>query len=126
MRVLIVDDNRDIVSSLMEMLRLVGHECKGVPDANNIVREVREFAPEVVILDITMPGKSGWAAAREIRAVLPQVRPTLIGISGDYQKASDKILAEMSGFDHYLMKPADPKRVIALLAEIPRNTVRRK
>ncbi len=118
LRVLVVDDNPDMVSSMMALLRLEGHDCKGLPDANDIVQVVREYEPHAIIMDITMPGKNGWAAAREIREEVHHLRPMLIGISGDYRKETFKMMGEMSGFDHYLVKPADPKAVMALLAKI--------
>jgi DNA-binding response OmpR family regulator len=64
----------------------------------------------------------GWEAARRIRALIPGKRPLLIGISGQYTKGADKILAEMSGFDYYLMKPADPKVLLTLVANAQSRT----
>ena len=76
---------------------------------------MREFDPDVVLLDIGLPGRNGWDVARQIREQIPGKRPMLICITGQYTKGADKILAEMAGFDYYLVKPTDPKVLFALL-----------
>ena len=118
-RVLVVDDNRDIVLTFVELLRLAGNNCKGCHSGEEALVCVREYDPDVVLLDIRMPGMSGWDVAQAIRRELPGKRPMLIGISGEHTKGEDKILAEMGGFDYYLLKPADPKVLMALLDKAP-------
>jgi len=115
LRVLVVDDDRDMVLSLMALLRTEGYETRGLHDARNILQQVHEYDPEVVILDIAMPGRTGWEAARAIRSGLPDKRPLLIGISGEHTRGSDRIHSQTSGFDFYLMKPCDPKVLLTLL-----------
>src|SRR5438132_8468026 len=101
-RVLVVDDNRDIVLTTMALLRLEGHESKPCYDGSEVYDCVREFDPDVVLLDIGLPGRNGWDVARQIREQIPGKRPMLICITGQYTKGADKILAEMAGFDYYL------------------------
>ncbi|HEX2474412.1 MAG TPA: response regulator, partial [Lacipirellulaceae bacterium] len=81
---------------------------------------VRDFDPEVVLLDIAMPHLSGWEVARTIREQFGR-RVTLIGISGKYNHCADNILSETVGFDHYVMKPYDPQALLALIAHPPRR-----
>lgn len=114
LRVVVVDDNKDIVATTMALLRLEGHEATPCYNGSDVLGLVRESNADVVLLDIGLPGMSGWDVARQIRAQIPGRRPMIIGITGEYTKGADKVLAEMAGFDYYLVKPADPKVVAAL------------
>lgn len=115
LRILVVDDDRDLVLSLTALLRTEGYDARGVHDAANILQNIREYDPDVVILDIAMPGKTGWEAAKEIRAGLPGRKLALIGISGEHVRGADRALSEINGFDFYLMKPCDPNVLLTLL-----------
>jgi len=114
MRVLVVDDNDDIVLTMVELLTAIGHESMGCYNGEEAVECVREYDPDVVIMDIGMPVKSGWQAAQEIRAEHGR-RPVLIAVSGEYTKGSDKVLSKIKGFDYHLTKPVDPKALVALM-----------
>jgi DNA-binding response OmpR family regulator len=115
LRVLVVDDDRDQVLSLSALLRSEACDVRGLHDAADILQQVREYDPDVVILDIAMPGKTGWDAAKEIRAGLRDRKLVLVGISGEYVRGSDRTLSEMNGFDFYLMKPCEPNVLLMLL-----------
>jgi DNA-binding response OmpR family regulator len=115
LRVLIADDDRDSVLTLMMLLRHEGHEVRGVYTGNQAMAAIRGFDPDVVLLDIALPELSGWEVARNIRTRHGAERPMLIGISGEYKHGSDRILSEILGFDHYLVKPYAPADLLALL-----------
>ena len=116
-RVLVADDDRDTVITLTMLLRDEGYEVQGVNTGRNVIGAILDFSPDAVILDINLPDLSGWEVARRIRERRgPQ--PLLIGISGEYKKGADKVLAHISGFDHYLVKPYDPKMIFAALDEL--------
>jgi CheY-like chemotaxis protein len=117
LRVLIADDERDTVLTLTELLREEGHETHGVYDGNDVMPALREFDPDVVLLDISMPGMIGWDVARKIRQVCGQQRPLLIAISGVYKEAADQILGKLAGFNYYLAKPYDPSVLMTLLRD---------
>ena len=117
LRVLIADDERDTVLTLTELLREEGHETHGVYDGNDVMPAIREFDPDVVLLDISMPGMTGWDVARKIRQVCGQERPLLIAISGVYKEAADQILGKLAGFNYYLAKPYDPSVLMTLLRD---------
>lgn len=117
LRVLVADDNADNVVSMELLLRQRGYATLGVFDGQAALDAVKAFDPDVVLLDIGMPKLSGWAAAREIRKISAR-RLTLIGISGEYLQHSDQALAKLSGFDHYLRKPAEPEQVFDLLQSV--------
>ena len=116
-RVLVADDDRDTVITLTMLLRDEGYEVQGVSTGRNVIGAILDFSPDAVILDINLPDLSGWEVARRIRERRgPQ--PLLIGISGEYKKGADKVLAHISGFDHYIVKPYDPKMIFAALDEL--------
>jgi DNA-binding response OmpR family regulator len=115
LRILIADDERDIVLTMMMLLRHEGHEVRGVYSGRQVLDAIHGFDPDVIVLDIALPELSGWEVARKIRTDPHGNRPMIIGISGEYRHGVDKVLSEMVGFDHYLIKPCDPNAVIALL-----------
>lgn len=109
MRILIADDDRDSVLTLALLLREEGHVVRSVHSGGEVMNAVRDFDPEVVLLDIAMPLLSGWELARMIRKQSGG-RVTLIGISGKYNHSADNLLSGTLGFDHYVLKPYDPQR----------------
>lgn len=115
LRIVIADDERDTVLTLMMLLGEEGHEVRGVYTGRQVLDAVRSFDPDVVVLDIAMPDLSGWEVARTIRTQSDGKRRLLIGMSGEYMNSVDKLLATVVGMDHYLLKPCSPDRLLALL-----------
>ena len=115
LRILVADDERDTVLTLMALLREEGHETRGVYKGTEVMSAMDTFDPDAVLLDISMPGMSGWEVARTIRAAHGDERPLLIAISGVYKLAADQILGKIAGFNHYLAKPYDPSVLLTLL-----------
>jgi diguanylate cyclase (GGDEF)-like protein/PAS domain S-box-containing protein len=117
-RVLLADDERDMVLTLSELLRQEGYETRGVFKGTDVLPAVEDFNPDVVLIDIAMPDRSGWEIAREIRARHGPERPTLIAISGMYKQTADQMLGRLGGFNYYLAKPCDPGVLFALLRKV--------
>jgi len=115
LRVLVVDDERDTVLTLLELLRDEGHETRGLYRGTDAIAAMQSFDPDVVLVDIAMPDMSGWDVAREIRANCGASRPLLIAISGLYKQSADQILGKLAGFNHYIAKPYDPSVLLAML-----------
>jgi DNA-binding response OmpR family regulator len=115
LRILIADDERDTVLTLMMLLRDEGHEVRGVYTGRQVLDAVHGFDPDVLVLDIAMPDLSGWEVARTIRTHPDGKRRLLIGISGEYKNSVDKLLSTVVGFDHYLLKPCHPNALVALI-----------
>ncbi len=105
-RVLVVDDNRDSAESLTLMLGLQGHESRCVHDGREALAMGAVYQPDVVILDIGMPGLNGYDTARLVRAQSWGKDLTLIAVTG-WGRPDDKRRAEEAGFDHHLVKPVD-------------------
>lgn len=114
-RVLVVDDNRDIVTTLTAFLRMDGYETCEAFDGFEALHALEDFKPDALIVDIAMPGMSGWEVARAIRQRVSGRRPMLIAISGEYELAANKLWREKGGFDYCLSKPCDPNVVLNLL-----------
>jgi DNA-binding response OmpR family regulator len=114
--VLIADDDRDNANMLAVVLRDEGHEAVCALRGDEALEMCRLFRPDVVIADVNMPGMSGYAIARELRARHGNLAPLLIAISGVWTNTSDRLLGQSVGFDHYLVKPFDLKEVVRLIA----------
>jgi DNA-binding response OmpR family regulator len=123
LNILLADDERDAILTLSTLLIQDGHTVSAVYSGNDVLESVRRYKPDVCILDIEMPGKSGYAAAREMSAALaPELRPVLIAISGKWTETTDRLLGLSLGFDHYFLKPVDPQRLLGFLDDIANGT----
>lgn len=115
LRILVADDEPDSVSALKLLLNDEGHDVVGLSKGAEVMRTIEQFKPDAVVLDIAMPDMSGYEIAKEIRKRYGVITPLLIAITGRYKQASDKMLGQIVGFDHYLLKPYEPKELLALL-----------
>jgi signal transduction histidine kinase len=114
-RVLLVEDNADVAESTAMMLGVAGHSVRVVSDGTRALSEVAQFEPEVILLDIGLPGMDGYELARRLRQ-MPQVRGMLLVAVTGYGQAADQARGAEAGFDHHLLKPVDPGALIALIA----------
>ena len=115
LRVLIADDDRDAASMLAVLLRDEGHEVHTVLRGDEVLDLVRLFRPDALLLDVNMPGMSGYAIARELKQRYAIATPLMIGISGVWTKTPERLLGEAVGFDYYLVKPYDPDQLLRIL-----------
>ena len=120
LRVLVADDERDAAVSLALLLQMEGYEVREVYRGDAVLYMVRDFRPDAILLDIGMPGMSGYEAAREIKELYGQDAPLLVAITG-WSGPSDRILAKLVGFHHHVAKPYDSDQVLALLAPLSRS-----
>ncbi|MGZ5198914.1 MAG: PAS domain S-box protein [Telluria sp.] len=104
LRVLVVDDNADAAESLAELLRLLGHTTRMAHDGPQGYRAAQDFRPDLVFLDIGLPGMSGHEVARAIRRTQGLEQVVLIALTG-WGAASDMTLSQEAGFDQHLTKP---------------------
>lgn len=117
LRILLADDDRDATLSLSTLLKLEGYEVRHVYDGNATLEAVREFEPDIVLVDIGMPKLSGYDVARHIRERYGKERPVLVALTG-WKQASDRILATLAGFQHHVAKPYDPGALLALIRKL--------
>jgi CheY-like chemotaxis protein len=114
-RVLIADDNKDAVTSLAMLLEHAGHEVVTAATGLEALEVADRARPDVLILDIGMPGLNGYQVARRIRQEAWGRRAVLIAATG-WGQADDVDRARTAGFDHHLTKPIDPDALDRLLA----------
>ena len=116
-RVLVVDDNADSAESLSTLLTLSGHETRIAHDGHGALEQAEVFPPDVVFLDIGMPGMDGHETARRIRERAWGHDMVLVALTG-WDQDEDRRRSKAAGFDVHLVKPADPGDVTALLASL--------
>ncbi len=117
LRVLIADDNKDAADSLQRLLSYSGYSVKVAYDGFTAIDLARSFEPDIAVLDIDMPGKTGYEVAALLRAA---GRAKLVALTG-WGQEGDRRRAMEAGFEHHLTKPVDPATLNALLAQIARG-----
>jgi signal transduction histidine kinase len=105
-RALVVDDNRDAADTLAMMLELLGLEVRRLYDPQSVEDVAASFAPELVFLDVGMPGRSGHDVARALRATGGGERLVLVAVTG-WGQPEDRQRTTQAGFDHHLVKPPE-------------------
>jgi CheY-like chemotaxis protein len=121
LRIIVADDDADTVQTLSAILQHEGHTVYGVQSGNDVLPTARFVRPDAIILDISVPGMSGYAVAQVIRNTFTEARrPLLIAITGRWTEAPDRRVAEQVGFDHHLLKPCDPAAILPLLESLKR------
>lgn len=124
LRIIIADDERDTVATLAAILADEGHVVVETFSAAQALRKIREQPADVLIVDISMPGASGYDVAREVRRIYGDLAPLLISISGQWTGQTDRMLSRLAGFHYFLEKPCEPKVLIGLLAPLKRQAPR--
>lgn len=109
--VLVVDDNTDALDTAAEVLRSAGHEVLAVSHPREALAKFAQFQPEVVVLDIGLPGLDGYQLAQSLRNARPDWRGRFIALTG-YGQEADKARAAAAGFSVHLTKPADPSALL--------------
>lgn len=117
LRMLIVDDNVDTAEGLAILLRLNGHEIRTAYDGPSALALAAEYAPEVILQDIGLPGMNGYEMARRLRQHPATARSLLVAVSG-YGQADDMSRSQAAGFDHHLVKPVDFDELGSLFASV--------
>ena len=117
-RALVIDDNQDSADTLAMMLELLGHETRRLYDPRAAVETVAAFAPDVVFLDIGMPGLSGYDVARMLRASPQGSQPVLVAVTG-WGQPDDRRRTFDAGFDHHLVKPPEMAAICQICDELP-------
>ncbi len=109
-----MDDNVDAADSLAALFANLGHEVKTLYGGAQALAIYDAFAPDVVLLDIGMPGMDGLEAARRLRQRNRTPQTLLVAITG-WGQAQDFIASQQAGFDLHLVKPLDESDVIRCL-----------
>jgi CheY-like chemotaxis protein len=116
-RVLVVDDNVDSADSIAMLLQVSGHEVRVAYSGQDALETAVEYQPDIILLDIGLPGMDGYEVARRLRAH-PQLREVkLIAVTG-YGQDADRLQSQEAGFDYHLVKPVDAQKLEELLVAL--------
>jgi CheY-like chemotaxis protein len=118
LRILLVEDNEDAAESLAHLLRRRGHETHIARDGNQGLASARSLRPDVVLLDIGLPGLDVFEVARRLRAQADRDGMLLVAVSG-YGQEADRQRASEAGFDDHVVKPVGLEQFGSVLASVP-------
>jgi CheY-like chemotaxis protein len=113
-RILVVDDNIDAALALAALLKKHGHEVLEAYDGAEALQAFEGFRPEIVLLDIGMPGVNGLEVARHLRQRNRSPRTLIIAVTG-WGKSEDELASRDAGFDLHLVKPVDESELLKAL-----------
>jgi CheY-like chemotaxis protein len=117
LRVLVVEDHPDVAATMADALELLGYSVRVARDADEGMRACLEGPPDVALLDIGLPGRSGYDLAREIRSRLPHESIGLVAVTG-YGQEEDRRRALEAGIDRHLVKPVELDELRAVIEEL--------
>lgn len=117
-RILVVDDNIDAALSVERLLKMWGHDVQTAFNGPEALEKAHTFHPQIVLLDIGMPGMSGYEVAKHLRAEREFEGMIITALTG-YGQAEDRRRTRAAGFNYHLTKPPDPGALAALLVSTP-------
>ncbi len=117
-QILVVEDHADVRNVLQMLLERDGHHVRTASDGPGALAEAQQRPPEVILLDIGLPGSNGYDVARELRAIPRCANAYLIAVSG-YGQRQDRARSAAAGFDLHLLKPIEPMKLLELVRELP-------
>ncbi len=117
LRVLVVDDSVDTAQTLAMLLEMSGHDVRTAHTGPNALEATLDYRPNVVLLDIGLPGLNGYEVAKRIRQQPVLHNILLVAMTG-YGQETDRQISQETGFDHHLVKPVDFGHVEQILATI--------
>ena len=115
LRILIVDDDEDTVTSCEGLLKLYGYEVRTAQSASEALDLLDDWEPDIALLDIRMPKMDGCELARLLTQIC-QYRPLLVAVTAT-NTALHREQAQDAGFDHYFVKPVNPDAMVGLLRQ---------
>jgi signal transduction histidine kinase/ActR/RegA family two-component response regulator len=117
LRVLVVDDNVDAAAALAMLLQASGHQVQVAHTGPTGLAAARDFRPDVLLMDIGLPGLDGWQVAKRIRQQPVFGNIVLIAVTG-YGQNADRQRSQNAGFDYHLVKPVDFEKLRKILAAV--------
>lgn len=115
--VLVVDDCQDSADGLSCILMHHGYEVRVAYSGADAVAEAREHAPDIVLLDLALPGMDGYEIAGALKSEFNSHAPVLVAVTG-YGRELDKQMCAQAGFTHHLTKPVDPTELLDTLGKV--------
>jgi signal transduction histidine kinase/ActR/RegA family two-component response regulator len=121
-RILVVDDNRDAADSSALFLRLAGHEVRTVYDGPTALTEAQSWRPDVILLDLGLPGMDGYEIARRLRCQPDLQHVLLVALTG-WGQEEDRRRSREVGIDQHLTKPVEPEALKMMLLQYRNSLV---
>jgi CheY-like chemotaxis protein len=112
LHILVVEDHKDTANTTAQLLTLYGFEVQVAADGMAALEAARSWQPDVVLLDIGLPGLDGYKVAKRLPAL--EKRPLLIAVTG-YGRDVDRRRSQQAGIDLHLVKPVDPEQLLTVL-----------
>ncbi|HVX14309.1 MAG TPA: ATP-binding protein [Pirellulales bacterium] len=119
-RVLVVDDNHDVALTLAALVRHSGHDVRMAHDGPTALDLAKTYRPDVVLVDIGLPGMDGYDVARKLRDEIGLTDALLAALTG-YGQEEDRRRSEEAGFDQHLIKPVRTDTLLGLIATVGRR-----
>ena len=118
-RILVVDDDSAAVELVQEVLGQAGGEARGAVTADEALRTLERWLPDVLVSDIEMPGEDGYTLIRKIRALSPERggKTPAVALTA-FGRPEDRIRSLMAGFNIHVSKPVDPDELTAIVASL--------
>ena len=117
LQILVVDDNVPSAKTTGWMLEMVGHQTNLVHDGPAAIEAAKRLRPDVILLDIGLPGKNGYDVCRELR-LDPAFKDTVMVAQTGWGQERDREMAFEAGFDHHLTKPVDFQMFADILGKV--------
>lgn len=117
LRVLIADDDADTVTTHAMLLRSSGYDVRTAFDGSTVLEVALGYRPNVILLDIGLPGRNGYEVAKQLRQ-LPTFKNTLLVAITGYGQEKDRQNSQLAGFDHHLVKPVKFKDILKILETV--------
>ena len=114
LRILIAEDRKDCADSLAMLLRLYGHTVMIAQNGPNTLEMVQAHQPDVLLLDIGLPGMDGYAVANHLKDYKRTKTPLIIAVTG-FGREEDRRHAQEAGIDLHMVKPLDPEQLRIVL-----------
>jgi two-component system OmpR family response regulator len=119
LRILIVEDRADNAVSMAMLLGMYGHNVEIATDGPSALEKARTNEPDVVLLDLGLPGMSGYEVARQLSGHRPGKTPFLVAVTG-YGCEEDRRHSAETGIDLHMLKPIDPEALCGVLDRFQR------
>lgn len=118
--ILIADDEPDAVMTLAAVLKDEGHVVHTCMSGEACIDAITHHRPDVCIIDIVMPLKTGFSVVRDVYKLKLPKRPVLIALSGVFTRPKDDVVAKSVGFDYLIRKASDPTQLLRLIHDLAR------
>lgn len=116
-RVLVVDDDRDSAQTFAYLLAGMGHEARHLTDPARVLRTVARFKPQIVFLDLAMPGITGWELAEALREKYSYDELRLIALTA-HGEEKDRVRSRQAGFDAHILKPVSMDLMESMIEQL--------